>query len=81
MRTALASRPLSLALAATLAGATPLAFGAEDTSVVTVGLGAEYSDNIRREAANEESDTVATASISPRVAHWAWPIMKLLAGQ
>jgi hypothetical protein len=52
------SLPCALGLLLTGAGAQ----GAEDSSLVTLGVGAEYSDNIRREAQDEESETIATVS-------------------
>lgn len=47
-----------------LAGCAGVAQAADDSSVFTLGVGAEYSDNIRRVAVNPESDTIVTASLA-----------------
>jgi hypothetical protein len=39
-------------------------YAQESSSSFSVGVGAEYSDNIRRESTNEESDTIALATFN-----------------
>ena len=67
------TRLLRWAVAALLA-ATATTQAAEQSTLVTLGLGAEYTDNVRRVTDNEESDTILTASfnsdlrrITPRI--------------
>jgi hypothetical protein len=54
-------------LGAALAGALGVAQGADESSLVEVGVGAEYSDNIRRVTVDPESDTIVTASLATDV--------------
>ncbi len=51
-------------LGAALAAAAGAVHAADDSSVFTLGLGAEYSDNISRVATDQESDTIVTASLA-----------------
>ena len=51
-------------LGAALAAAAGTVQAADDSSVFTLGLGAEYSDNISRVATDQESDTIVTASLA-----------------
>ena len=58
------SRTLRWAVSLTLACAAGAALAAEESSLVTLGLGAEYTDNVRRVTDGEEADTVVTASLN-----------------
>jgi hypothetical protein len=44
-------------------GAAGTANAAEESALVVLGLGAEYSDNMRREATNQTSDTIITTAL------------------